>query len=481
MKSTISLTAKLSAVFTAISLLVLSMSWACIYAILALGHEVTLSSEVTGQRALLCGQLQGYSAKMRGALRGAILYSTKDMHKPDAAAKAGQQFVEFADAAEKIAGQLDSAQASPAEREAASRVRAAIEDWKPLAAEIEKLSSEGKFGDDLTATTMRSLQMGNRLDEATDFLVKAQTDSLARAAQNSAAVSWRGRAMALPLIGITLVTCLIGFWVMRRATGVMRNVAESILLSADQVRAAAAQVSTASQSLAQATSQQAASIEETSASSAEISAMAHKNTGNSLSASELVTQSGHKFEEANRSLDQMVEAISAVAESGGKISKIIKVIDEIAFQTNILALNAAVEAARAGEAGMGFAVVADEVRNLAQRSAEAARETASLIEDSISKSNDGKSKVEQVAHAIHSITAEAAKVKTLVEEVHIGSSEQTRGLEQMSKAIAQMEQTTQTNAATAEQSASAAEQLNAQSETVRAAIGSLNQLLGAAT
>jgi methyl-accepting chemotaxis protein len=481
MRSTISVTAKLSAVFLAISLLVLSMSWACIYAILALGHEVTLASEVTGQRALLCGQLQGYSAKMRGALRGAILYSTKDMHKADAAAKAGQQFMEFADAAEKIAGQLDAAQASPAERDAASRVKAAIEDWEPLAARIEKLSFDGRFGDDLTATTMRSLQMGNQLDEATDFLVKAQTDSFVRAAQNSAAVSWRGRAVALPLIGITLVTCLIGFWVMRGATGVMRNVAESILLSADQVRAAAAQVSTASQSLAQATSQQAASIEETSASSAEISAMAHKNTDNALSASELVTQSGHTFEEADRSLDQMVEAIGAVAESGGKISKIIKVIDEIAFQTNILALNAAVEAARAGEAGMGFAVVADEVRNLAQRCAQAARETASLIEDSITKSNDGKSKVEQVAHAIHSITAEAAKVKTLVEEVHIGSSEQTRGLEQMNKAIAQMEQTTQTNAATAEQSASAAEQLNAQSETVRAAIESLNQLLGAAT
>jgi methyl-accepting chemotaxis protein/methyl-accepting chemotaxis protein-1 (serine sensor receptor) len=164
--------------------------------------------------------------------------------------------------------------------------------------------------------------------------------------------------------------------------------------------------------------------------------------------------------------------------SSDKISKIIKVIDEIAFQTNILALNAAVEAARAGEAGMGFAVVADEVRNLAQRCAQAAKDTAGLIEESIAKSNDGKTKLDQVATAVGSITDVANKVKTLVDEVKLGSEEQARGIEQVAKAITQMEKVTQTTAANAEESASASEELSAQSDTLRAIVARLNGMVG---
>jgi len=172
-------------------------------------------------------------------------------------------------------------------------------------------------------------------------------------------------------------------------------------------------------------------------------------------------------------------AAGEIDASSNKISKIIKVIDEIAFQTNILALNAAVEAARAGEAGMGFAVVADEVRNLAQRSSQAAKDTAALIEESIEKSRGGTARVDQIATALRAVTEDSARIKTLVEEVNLGSKDQARGIEQIANSIAQMEQVTQKTAAEAEETASASEQLRAQSDSMNQVAAKLASLIGA--
>ncbi|MBZ5596047.1 MAG: type IV pili methyl-accepting chemotaxis transducer N-terminal domain-containing protein [Acidobacteriia bacterium] len=280
---------------------------------------------------------------------------------------------------------------------------------------------------------------------------------------------------------ITLVAVLIMIaWFLVIAPVVRRlaQTAESLLEGASQVAAAAAQISSSSQSLAQGATEQAASLEETSASSAEINSMARKNSENSRLAADLMTQSQQKFVGANQSLEQMVTAMGEINTQSDKISKIIKVIDEIAFQTNILALNAAVEAARAGEAGMGFAVVADEVRNLAQRSAKAAKDTAALIEESIAKSNEGKIKVNEVDVAIRAMTEEAGKVKSLVDDVNMGSHEQAQGIEHIGKAITQMEQVTQSTAAHAEESASAAEQLNAQTYAMKSVVAGLSELVG---
>jgi methyl-accepting chemotaxis protein/methyl-accepting chemotaxis protein-1 (serine sensor receptor) len=277
---------------------------------------------------------------------------------------------------------------------------------------------------------------------------------------------------ALAVIGVAV------FFIIRQMSGNLRQIATEMADGADQVSAAAGQVSSSSQSLAQGASEQAASIEETSASSEEINSMSRKNAENSKVAAENMEDASVRIGEANRNLEQMVVSMNEINASSDKISKIIKVIDEIAFQTNILALNAAVEAARAGEAGMGFAVVADEVRNLAQRCAQAAKDTAGLIEESIAKSKDGKSKLDLVAAAVNSITESAGKVKTLVDEVKVGSEEQTRGIEQVSKAITQMEKVTQTTAANAEESASASEELSAQSDTLRSVVARLNSMVG---
>ena len=209
--------------------------------------------------------------------------------------------------------------------------------------------------------------------------------------------------------------------------------------------------------------------------------MARRNSTNSRGASELVTQSEEKILQTDRLLEHMVEAMDAIATQSGRISKIIKVIDEIAFQTNILALNAAVEAARAGEAGAGFAVVADEVRNLAQRCSQAARETAPLIEESIATSNGGKAKVDQVVTVIRTMTEESAKVKTLVDDVNLGSQEQARGIEQIGKAIAQMNQVTQNTAASAEESAAEAKELSTQARAIDLVVLRLRSLVGGNT
>ena len=163
--------------------------------------------------------------------------------------------------------------------------------------------------------------------------------------------------------------------------------------------------------------------------------------------------------------------------AGDDIAKIIKTIDEIAFQTNILALNAAVEAARAGEAGMGFAVVADEVRNLAQRAAQSAKETAAKIENAVTKTALGVQISEKVAKSLQEIVEKARQVDTLAAEVASASKEQSQGIEQVNGAVAQMDKVTQTNAANAEESASASEELNAQAQTLKEAVTELLQLV----
>lgn len=206
--------------------------------------------------------------------------------------------------------------------------------------------------------------------------------------------------------------------------------------------------------------------------------MTQKNAEDSQSAAGLMNESSLVVVEANHTLAQMEASMHEINASSEKIGKIIKVIDEIAFQTNILALNAAVEAARAGEAGMGFAVVADEVRNLAQRSAQAAKDTAGMIQDSIAKSNEGRLKLEQVSNAIHTITDKITKVKMLVDDVSAGSGEQARGIEEISKAITQIERVTQGSASGAEQAASAGKELTSQAGGLREIVSKLEALVG---
>jgi len=174
----------------------------------------------------------------------------------------------------------------------------------------------------------------------------------------------------------------------------------------------------------------------------------------------------------------MVHAMDAIKVASSDISKILKTIDEIAFQTNILALNAAVEAARAGEAGAGFAVVADEVRALAQRCATAAKETAGKIEDSVAKSQQGAQISTEVAESFAKIQEQVRQLDALVAEIAVASNEQSQGIGQVNLAVSEMDKVTQSNAASAEESAASSAELNAQAETLKDSVGRLQSLIG---
>jgi hypothetical protein len=265
------------------------------------------------------------------------------------------------------------------------------------------------------------------------------------------------------------LSVLIGigvYFLISKTSGRLKQLTQAVSESSAQVTSAAGQISSSSQAMAQSATEHVASLEETSAAAEQITSMTRKNADNSRLAAEEMVAVSHRVAESNSTMNEMLASMDDIRDSSGKIAKIIKVIDEISFQTNILALNAAVEAARAGESGAGFAVVADEVRNLAMRSAQAAKDTASLIEDSLAKSNVGSTSLEKVVVVFRGISECASKVKVLVDEVHVGTQEQRKGIEQVLSAIQQMEQLTQSSAANSEESAATSEELAAQAESM---------------
>ena len=270
-------------------------------------------------------------------------------------------------------------------------------------------------------------------------------------------------------------------WRIRRVQRVVEGVAQSLEGGSHAVDEASGQLTRASQSLAEGAGRQAASLEETSASLEEMSSMTTRNVDHAKTAKNLADETRLTAEQGARDMQAMSEAMAAIQASSSNISQIIKTIDEIAFQTNLLALNAAVEAARAGEAGMGFAVVADEVRALAQRCAQAARETTEKIEDSLSKSARGVHFSAQVVQSLALMVDKARQVDGLVAQISTASQDQHNGINQLNSSVAQIDQVTQANAANAEQSASAAQELSAQAQGLRQTIVELSCLVGRAS
>lgn len=284
----------------------------------------------------------------------------------------------------------------------------------------------------------------------------------------------RSQISAFAAAGIVLVS-LVAFAVamVRRMAGHLSRTMTRLRQASDSTATAASEVVKAAQSLAHDSSRQAATLEEISASADEISTMSQRNAEHALLSEGKMNETAAQVATANARLDQLTDSMKAVSTASGEVSKIIRTIDGIAFQTNILALNAAVEAARAGESGAGFAVVADEVRNLAQRCAQAASDTSALIEDSTGKSRNGEKKLNDVATSIISITAGANAIKTLLTEIQVASEQQSQGVRGVSSALSQMGELTQRTAATAQESASVGEHLASEAVSLQALVDQL--------
>lgn len=290
----------------------------------------------------------------------------------------------------------------------------------------------------------------------------------------------RDLQIIIALIGVILLLAvsLCVFFAGRRISKPVSAAVAGLLEASRQVASAASQISTTSQQLAEGASEQAASIEETSSSLEEMSSMTRQNASHAGQANGMMTETAGMIAEANTSMEQLTVSMEGISRASEEVSRIIKTIDEIAFQTNLLALNAAVEAARAGEAGAGFAVVADEVRNLAMRAAEAAKNTATLIEGTVKSIREGSTIVSKTASEFTRVAGESGKMADIIGEISAASTEQAQGIEQINKAVNEMDRVVQQNAASAEESASASEELNAQAEQMKGYVLNLMAVVG---
>ncbi|MCC6152184.1 MAG: hypothetical protein IT367_00385 [Candidatus Hydrogenedentes bacterium] len=318
----------------------------------------------------------------------------------------------------------------------------------------------------------------NRLANAIDPLVESQTQELEA---NMASVVTG--AQSLTSLVMVLGACAIVFavaiaWGLTRSiTASIRHIVDGLASGSEQTACAAGQVAQSGQVMAASATEQASSIEETSASLEQLTSMTKQNSDNANEAKKLADIANLRAEKGSKSMERMGKAIDDIKKSAGETAKIIRTIDEIAFQTNLLALNAAVEAARAGESGKGFAVVAEEVRSLAQRSAEAARNTSALIEDSVTHAENGVAISGEVGSSLKEIADAIVKVNTFVGEIASASNEQSQGIAQISVAMSQLNQVTQTTAASSEETAAAAEELGSQAEEMRRMVSELKAVV----
>jgi methyl-accepting chemotaxis protein len=450
--------------------------------ILALTTGATLKGELdvavrqTTKKIDLAHEIQEAAAQLRSEQRHALLAAFAG-DRP-AVAAAARRIQELLTASSEYLDEIAPLLVVEKGKRAVADMRELEAQWRQVSEAVFGLIQRGDNHAAMQLERQKASPLLDGIDARGDILLQLQRQFLKESAATAETSYARARLVLLVCVAVSLLLGSGVALVVRGISRSLRDTARSLREGAEQVAAAAAQVSGAAQSLSQGATEQAAALEETSASMEEMASMTRSNSERAKKAASQMTSVETQLATANAKLSALVVSMSDIRESSGRVAKIIKTIDEIAFQTNILALNAAVEAARAGEAGMGFAVVADEVRSLAQRAAAAARDTTELIETSGRSAEQGASHVTEVVDAIGRFSASVGEVRYLSDQVSSACDEQRIGIDQVSQAVAQMEKVTQSTAGTAEESAAASEELNAQADTSLAVVHALDAMVG---
>ncbi len=432
-------------------------------------HRMSIRADRTSQ---LVESLTEISGRQQALLLHSILSDAAGVEQNRRAVAEAERRIDA------LFGELGPLMDSRSDKKLAQDLQAKMLSVRPISEEVMQFIQKQQMNDALKLVSEKLLPAYEDLQRnARDFLANQRERMNAETLDVQASAD-STRMLAFVFVALTIFCSVLISIVVRQMNSALSGMGSQVSEGAQQVARAASQMGAISQSLAQGASEQAVSLEQTSASSEQVNHMVQRNARSSREAAEHTNDANRLLTEANQKLSQMLDSMRDISSSSERISKIIRVIDEIAFQTNILSLNAAVEAARAGEAGMGFAVVADEVRNLAQRCSQAAKDTSGLIEESIQHSKTGKVRLDEVAAAMRQVTDSAVQVQRLSNEVNAGSEEQARAIEQISKAILQIQQVTQQTAASAEEGASAGSQMSAEAELLQSAVNRMRAMLG---